>query len=316
MSNPSKDGISAPLVRLEAALSRLDALINWEKRARSRGPSGMEVSLAPIHGLCASLGSPERALRAVHVAGSKGKGTTATWVASALTAAGLRVGCYRSPHVACVTERLTIGAAEVDPERFAIALERALDARDAAPRTSAVAEATWFDVLTAASFLILAEERVELAVIECGLGGRLDSTNVVHGTVAAITNIYLEHTQVLGTTRAAIAAEKAGIIKPGARVVVGALGPDDEAERVIADVARARGASLVRIEHAPAATLVERNRRFSAAILRELERAEPELARRTGGFERWLSTAVPLPGRAERRRRAGVRVVLDGAHVP
>lgn len=300
-------------MRLRNALDRLAPLVDWEKRSRA----GMEVSLAPMRDLCARLGGPERGLCAVHVAGSKGKGSTAALVASALGAAGLRVALYTSPHVERLSERLRLDGREVDPERLGAALERALDARDAAVAAGTGArEATWFDCLTAAALLVIAGASVDVAVVECGLGGRLDSTNVVDGLVAAVTNVYLEHTAVLGPTRVAIAREKAGIVKPGARVVVGALGADDEAAAVVAELARARGAAPRRVEHAPEDPLEHRNLRLAAAILEELEAAAPALAGRGLAGHLAARADARLPGRAERRRVGATRVVLDGAHVP
>jgi len=304
-------------VRLEAALLRLGELVDWEKRARSGGE--MRVSLEPERDLCARLGSPERELLAVHVAGSKGKGTTAALVSAALRAAGLRVGLYTSPHVEHLRERLQLDGEPVDDERLAQALERALAARDGAVQAGTPAcAATWFDVVTAAALRVLADERVEVAVIECGLGGRLDSTNVVRGRVAAITAIYLEHTAVLGDTRVAIAREKAGIVKPGSTVVLGSLGERDEAADAIEAVARAVGARSVRVVQPDERPIEARNRALAAAVLAELARLEPELATRLGPalLARLGAAAGELPGRAERRQVGGKTVVLDGAHVP
>lgn len=317
MVNPLKHGIPSENVRLEAALSRLSELVDWEKRSRLGG--AMRVSLDPERDLCARLGSPERGLLAVHVAGSKGKGTSAALVAAALRAAGVRVGLYTSPHVEHLRERLLLDGEPVADERLAAALERALAAREAALREGTAARgATWFDVVTAAAFVLLAEERVEVAVIECGLGGRLDSTNVVHGRVAAITAIYLEHTAVLGDTRVAIAREKAGIVKPGSVVVLGSLGARDEAADAIEAVARAAGARSVRVVQPEERPVEARNRALAAAVLAELARAEPALAVRLGAapLERLAAGSGGLPGRAERRRAGGRTVVLDGAHVP
>jgi dihydrofolate synthase/folylpolyglutamate synthase len=317
VSTSFKDGMKSRSARLEAAVSRLDALVNWEKRARAGG--GMRVSLDPARDLCARLGSPERAFRAVHVAGSKGKGSTAALVAAALREAGVRTALYTSPHVERIQERLVIDGAEVEDEVLASALERALVAREGALGAGSPArDATWFDVLTSAAFVAIAEARVELAVVECGLGGRLDSTNVVSGPVAAITSIYLEHTAILGPTRAAIAVEKAGIVKPGSSVVVAALSPADEAAQVVEQAARERGARCVRIEHGPADPIELRNLRVARAVLGELASREPALAARTGGFplDESMSRRARLAGRAERRWLGSTRVVLDGAHVP
>ena len=304
-------------MRLEAALSRLGELVDWEKKSRLGG--AMRVGLEPEHDLVARLGSPERGLCAVHVAGSKGKGTTCALVAAALRAAGVRVGLYTSPHVEHLGERLVLDGEPVPDAVLARGLELALAARDAAVRAGTPArDATWFDVVTAAALRLLSEARVEVAVLECGLGGRLDSTNVVEARVCAVTSIYLEHTAVLGDTRRAIAREKAGIVKPGGVVVVGALGSVDEAADEIEAVARAVGARSVRVTQADKLALEERNRRLAAAILAELAHVEPELGARLGAqpLARLGPAPAGLPGRAERRRHGVTRVVLDGAHVP
>jgi len=315
--NPLKHGIPSANVRLEAVLSRLAELIDWEKKSRLGG--AMRVSLEPERDLCGRLGSPERELLVVHVAGSKGKGTTAALVAAALGAVGVRVGLYTSPHVEHLRERLMLDGTPIDDERLAAALERALAARAAAVREGTAArDATWFDLVTAAALVLLAEERVEVAVIECGLGGRLDSTNVVRGRVCAITSIYLEHTAVLGDTREAIAREKAGIVKPGSVVVLGSLGAEDEAADTIEAVARGVGARSVRVVQPAERALEARNRALAQAILAELAGLEPDLGARLGRapLERVAGDEGLLPGRAERRRLDGKTVVFDGAHVP
>jgi len=317
VANPLKHGIPGENVRLEAALSRLAELVDWEKRSRAGG--AMRVGLGPALDLCARLGSPERGLLAVHIAGSKGKGTTAALVARAAGAAGVRTGLYTSPHVEHVRERLVLDGEPVADELLAAGLERALAARDGAlAEGTAARDATWFDVVTAAALRLLADARVELAVVECGLGGRLDSTNVVHGRVSAVTSIYLEHTAVLGDTRLAIAREKAGIVKPGSTLVVGALGAQDEAADEIERLARAHGARSVRVTHPEERALDERNRRCAAAVLAELAALEPALGARLGPepLARLADAGAALPGRAERRWSGATCVVLDGAHVP
>ena len=308
-------------MRLGAAFERLDRLVNWERRERAAGKERlMRVSLEPARDLCERLGSPERDFPVVHVAGSKGKGTVAAWIGAGLRASGLREGIYASPHVERVQERLTIAGAPVGDEELAAALERALAAHEAALADQGPArDATWFDVLTAAAFLALSEARVDAAVLECGLGGRLDSTNVARGEVCVFTNVYLEHTEILGKTRAEIAAEKAGIIKQGA-LVVSAVGPSgDEAADVIERRARELGARLfLRVEIRESDSIDERNRALASAVLGELGTIPAFSA--TGAIDARLDRIVlagaRLPGRSERRRAGGVRVVLDGAHVP
>ena len=205
---------------LQVQLERLDARIDWERRDRG----SMRPSLAPMEDLMDRLGRPERSLRVVHVAGTKGKGSTAALIGAGLRRAGLRVGVYSSPHVESVNERLTIGGQPVADGPLAAGIESALAAAHAAEaeRTAASA-ATWFDLLTAACLVALREQGVEWAVLEVGLGGRLDSTNVVHPALCVITTIDLEHTEVLGDTRAAIALEKAGILCEGVPLVTGVL---------------------------------------------------------------------------------------------
>ncbi len=186
------------------------------------------------------------------------------------------------------------------------------------------ANATWFDLLTAAAFLIFREAAVEWAVVEVGLGGRLDSTNIVDGEIAVVTNIALEHTEILGHTRAAIAREKVGILKPGA-VLITTLGADDEAGRVVQARAGELGARVKRTRVAASAPIEDVNVALAAAVL---ERASPQGGERAGPASRsarrfsseHTRLAARLPGRMERfDLEAGSKrlpVVMDGAHVP
>jgi dihydrofolate synthase/folylpolyglutamate synthase len=234
--------VSAPLGRTERALAWLAGLLDVEK---SPEVPYARLGLGPIRALLARLGLPTDALFAVHVAGSKGKGSTALLVEALLGAAGRRVGTFTSPHLERWTERFRIDGREVAGERLAEALERlrphveelAAEDRELAP--------TFFDALTAAALLLFHEARVDHAVLEVGLGGRLDSTNAVRPRVGCITSIELEHTDRLGTTLAAIAGEKAGIAKPGVPLVVGRLAP--EALDAVLERAAAVGAPVVRL---------------------------------------------------------------------
>ena len=184
-------------------------------------------------------------------------------------------------------------------------------------------EATWFDLLTAAAFLIFREARVDWAVVEVGLGGRLDSTNVVDGEIAVVTNIGLEHTEILGKTRALIAGEKAGILKPGA-ILVTTLGPDDEAGRVLQARADALGASVVRAEAGGGATIEETNVAIAGAVLDRLGslgvRSRSGEAVGSDLLDAEARAAARLVGRMERADMdlgaSRLPVVFDGAHVP
>jgi dihydrofolate synthase/folylpolyglutamate synthase len=237
----------------------------------------MRRGLEPIADLVRRLGAPHERFRAVHVAGTKGKGTTSALIAAGLARAGLRVGLYTSPHVDTVRERVALGGELVGGLELAAALERALAAREQALADGGAArEATWFDVLTAAAFVVFAEREVEWAVVECGLGGRLDSTNVVRGEVCVVTNVDLEHTAVLGASLGRIAFEKGGIVKQGARLVTG-VDPAGthggvDAGSVLDEIARCEGAPVVRPSGAAwdAGTMLERNALLARLALDEL----------------------------------------------
>lgn len=159
------------------------------------------------------LGDPHRAVRMVHVAGTKGKGSTCEMVGSCLEACGYTVGLYTSPHLLDIRERIRINRRPVSEEAFIRAAQRAADAAASLDESSGTP--TFFELITAMGFLQFVEDAVDVAVIEVGLGGRLDSTNVITPEVAAITSISLDHTQILGNTVEKIAAEKAGIFKRG-----------------------------------------------------------------------------------------------------
>jgi dihydrofolate synthase/folylpolyglutamate synthase len=235
-----RDEARAPRGRLEQAEAYLQGLINLE---RAPSYAGARLSLAPIEALLARLGNPERGLCVLHIAGSKGKGSTALLSEALLLAAGLRVGTFTSPHLERWTERFRIGGREIDGARLADAVERLRPAVDAL--RDGPDPPSFFDATTAAALLSFAEEKVDVAILEVGLGGRLDSTNAVAPAVTCITTIELEHTERLGSTLAAIAGEKAGIAKPGVTLVTGALAP--EAAVVAAQRARDVGAPLARL---------------------------------------------------------------------
>ncbi len=305
---------------LTQALARLDALTDWERRPRN----AMRVGLEPMQDLAVRLGDPQKSFRAVHVAGTKGKGSVSALIEAALAHAGLRVGRYGSPHVERINERVSVQGHDVVEPTLARALNQALDAYEAARSAGTpAANATWFDLLTAAAFLIFREAAVEWAVIEVGLGGRLDSTNIIDGEIAVVTNIALEHTEILGHTRAAIAREKVGILKPGA-VLVTTLGAEDEAGRVVQARADELGSRVKRTRADPSAPIEQVNLALAAAVLGELRRkgvsgrsGEPVGATLLDSATR---AAARLPGRMERFDvEIGVRrlpVVMDGAHVP
>ena len=178
----------------------------------------------------------------LHVAGSKGKGSTCLFAEAILLDLGESVGTFTSPHLETWLERFRVDGRPIDEATLARTVERVRPAVDALRRGPEASRPSFFDATTAVAFLVFAEAGVDRAVIEVGLGGRLDSTNVVDPAVTCITSIELEHTDKLGDTEALIAGEKAGILKPGRPVVLGRFRP--EAERVILDRAAAVGAPV------------------------------------------------------------------------
>ena len=201
-----------PALNADRILSRLEKL-------------GIRLGLESVRALLAGLGNPQLQYRTVLVAGSNGKGSTSALLAAMASAAGLRTGLYTSPHLESVEERLRIDGRAIRPEAFAGLLGRIVES----------ATPTYFEAVTAAAFLWFAEQRVDLAVIEVGMGGRLDATNVCEPELSLITSISLEHREHLGDTLAAIAREKAGTLRPGRPAIVWLEDPEPiEAVRAVA----------------------------------------------------------------------------------
>jgi len=227
----------------EAAASEyLAGLINVEKE---RNAPYSRFDLEPIRRLMARLGNPQAELSVVHLAGSKGKGSTGLMVEAVLGAAGERVGTFTSPHLERWSERFRIDGRDVEGGLLAEAVERLAPHIDEQRETDPLHAPSFFDALTATAFLLFSEAKVDRCVFEVGLGGRLDSTNLITAAVSCITSIELEHTQQLGNTLAGIASEKAGILKPGVPAVMGDLRP--EAAEVVEARARELGAPLARL---------------------------------------------------------------------
>jgi dihydrofolate synthase/folylpolyglutamate synthase len=189
---------------------------------RARGRFGISLGLERINALLDELGRPERGLHGALVAGTNGKGSVVALASSALEAAGLRVGTMPKPHLVSYRERIAIDGRPLAPDRFAAALARVLPAADGVAER--LGPPTEFEVLSAAAFAELARANVDLALVEVGLGGRLDATNALDPGVAVITNVQHDHERQLGRTLAAIGAEKAAIIKGGDLAVTGASG--------------------------------------------------------------------------------------------
>lgn len=329
------------VVNHRAAQEFLNTRTNFERVKQDRAMAD-QLKLDRMHALLTALGNPHHGMQIVHIAGSKGKGSTCEMLASCLQACGYTTGLFTSPHLVDVRERVRIGGEMVSREDFDRAVLRVRDA--AASIEAAEGAATFFEALTAIGLLIFAEQAVDIAVLEVGLGGRLDCTNVVTPAVVGLTHIQLEHTQILGDTLELIAAEKAGIMKPG---VVAITVPQDEA---VLGVFRAKaqeiGADLkvlgeqviysCRFESAhargphPRVCVGEEGKGFehlSVPLLGEHQAANCGLVLailyelRTRGFklpERSVAAGLertPRRGRLEEIHN-GPRVYIDGAHTP
>ncbi len=222
--------------------------INFERLAAPPyNPTAFK--LEGMRELLRRLGDPQAEFPIVHVAGTKGKGSTSAMIAAALRAAGLRAGLFTSPHLNRVEERLEIDTAPCSEDDFISLVELVRPAADemdaAATDDGRPAGPTFFELTTAMAFLHFARARVDAAVVEVGMGGRLDSTNVCQPVVSVITNISYDHTRQLGPDLASIAREKAGIVKPGVAVVSGVT--EETAARVIEEVCRTRGSQLMQL---------------------------------------------------------------------
>ena len=239
MSGPKRAG---RIRSEEAASAYLAGLINVEKE---RNAPYSRFDLEPIRRLMERLGDPQADLSVIHIAGSKGKGSTGLMAEALLGAAGERVGTFTSPHLERWSERFRINGREVAGELLADAIERIAPHIDALREAAPDRAPSFFDALTATALLLFSEAKVDRCVFEVGLGGRLDSTNVITAAVSCITSIEFEHTQQLGNTLSEIASEKAGILKPGVPAVIGDL--RDEAAEVVEARARELGAPLARL---------------------------------------------------------------------
>jgi dihydrofolate synthase/folylpolyglutamate synthase len=217
------------------ALTYLNQFINYE-RSQPQHYTPETLSLDRVNRLLDRLGRPDRAYRAIHIAGTKGKGSTAAMIESCLRAAGYRTGFYTSPHLHTFRERMRVNNEYISREEFAQLVD------ELELHLTAVEGVTWFEVVTTLAFMYFARSQIDVAVLEVGLGGRFDATNVVTPIVSVITSLSLDHMNLLGRTIEQIAFEKAGIIKRHVPVVSAPQVP--EAMDVIRRVARVRSAKL------------------------------------------------------------------------
>jgi dihydrofolate synthase/folylpolyglutamate synthase len=286
-----------------------------ERYVLARELFGMRFGLDRIRRLMTALEHPERRFDSIHVVGTNGKSSTVRMIAAILQQHGLRTGAYLSPHLVSFGERIRIQDRDLPDREFAAAIERAAHAAELVDRSLPGDErVTQFELWTAAAYAELARQHVEVAVIEAGLGGRYDATNVIPSSVQVLTSVGLEHTRWLGPTIADIAAEKLDVVQPGGTLVLGpGLHPD--ADAVAQAVAAERGATIVR---APADPGVEvgalglfQRINFSVAISAaraHLGELDPDAVARA-------AAEVRVPGRLQLLSERPL-TLLDGAHNP
>ncbi len=313
-------------------------LADFERGTHSPGHSTFH--LERITRLLERLGNPHLSVPTVHVAGTKGKGSTAAMIASILSAAGMRVGLYTSPSLHAVTERIRIGMEPIRQEDFAGLVERMWPEVEWVGKHGGYGPLMYFEFLTALAFQHFSEMNADFQVIEVGLGGRLDATNVVHPAVSVITSISLDHTSVLGDTIPLIAGEKAGIVKDEVPVVVAPQ--EGEALETIRRIAVERGSPMVDVGNAlswqPHQSDLD-GQTFSVRGLLDTyeinlpligDYQQENAATAIAAAETLIDAGHPLtnadiigglrivrwPGRFQALRRDGPQVIADGAHNP
>lgn len=299
--------------------SRYDSTLEWLYGLEAG--RGMDFRLERLEPVLARLGRPELSFPAIHVAGTNGKGSTAAMLHAIYVRGGYRTGLYTSPHLLSFTERVRIGDSRISESDVVVLAEEVQGAAAAVG-----VDLTFFEIATLMAFLEFQRKGVDLAIVETGLGGRLDATNVVRPLVSVITSIGLEHCEILGDTLEAIASEKAGIIKPGAVVVTGPL-PVEAAAVVEARVA-IDGTRWLRYGHdfddrllrefdsdGDGVALAGSHQRQNASVALAVVRAlEPRFPVPASAIAEGLRT-VRWPGRLETVSRAPLTIV-DGAHNP
>lgn len=311
---------------MNAAGREAGAMAGWTARDAERWLLslelfGMRFGLDRMRRLMTALDSPNEAFATIHVVGTNGKSSTVRMIAALLYHHGVRTGAYLSPHLVSFSERIRVGVDDVSHERFAAAVQRARRAAELVDRTLEEDDrVTQFEALTAAAYALLADAPVDVAVVEAGLGGRWDATNVIGSEVVVLTNVGLEHTRWLGPTVEDIAREKLAVVSPGATLVLGAdLHPAAEHEAQV--VAERQSATIVRAAAEPPAALRDglrargdfQRRNFAVACAA----TEAHLGQLDDAAVRAAAASTVVPGRFEVVRGGGggaTEIVLDGAH--
>ncbi len=233
-----------PVENYEQAIEYLFSRINYERLAGTEYTAD-DFKLDRMRELLRRLGDPQETIPAVHIAGTKGKGSTAAIIAGVLTAAGIRTALFTSPHVSAFEERMSVDGAVPSRERLARLVGEVAGVVSGLDTTPGPMSPTYFEIATAMAWLYFREQRAVIAVLEVGMGGRLDATNVCRPAVCIITTISRDHTRQLGSQPGQIAREKAGIIKPGVPVVSGVT--TEPACSIIAETCRTAGAPLLQL---------------------------------------------------------------------
>lgn len=299
--------LHAPITDYDQAINYLHGRINYERMSEPLAPGVFKLDR--MRNLLEHLGNPHLKMPVVHIAGTKGKGTTATIVSEILQASGYRVGLFTSPHLNHYEERVQVNSEMIertDLVALTDRIARAIDTIDASPGTSSERlRPTYFEVTTALGWLYFEQQQVDIAVLEVGLGGRLDSTNLCLPEVCVITSISKDHMEILGHELWQIAGEKAGIIKPGISVICGVTSTESQP-------------TIARIAHERAAPLIQIDREFSfevtTATLDETRFTYRRQPSTNGSHPAADSVSRPATSRAECNDPIEVSIPLAGRH--
>jgi dihydrofolate synthase / folylpolyglutamate synthase len=280
----------------EQAIEFLFSRINYERV--TSGYSVGEFKLDRMREFLRLLGDPQESIPAIHIAGTKGKGSTAAMLAAVLTASGYRTGLFTSPHISSFEERMTVDGVRPTRTQLVELVNSVAETVVALDKTPGRMSPTYFEISTALAWTYFREQRADLVVLETGLGGRLDATNICRPEVTLITSISRDHMRQLGSRLSQIASEKAGIIKPGVPTVIGAL--PDEARLVVEEVCRAQSAPLRQLE-------IDFTCRYRPAAPDSLSAASPSPGCRCDVItetEEWRDLPLSLLGEHQARNTA------------
>jgi dihydrofolate synthase/folylpolyglutamate synthase len=283
---------------------------------------GVRFGIDRMRELSAVLGHPERAVPSIHITGTNGKGSTAAMLEAIFRTAGWRTGLYTSPHLVRLGERVQVNRQTLTEAEIIAYTNELRPLAEEISRFSPDDHPSFFEFMTAMAFLQFARKKCDVGLIEVGMGGRLDATNVVLPEIAVITSISLDHCEYLGDTPEKIAAEKAGIIKPGRPVVIGRLPPG--AERVIREIAAALGSQVISVVEEfgeelagyPVTNLEGDYQRWNAATAALVARAMAAHWQLTDEVITRALARVDWPGRWQRIALGGRTLILDASHNP